>query len=115
MTETTIDLNVLTVEPAEEYHAKASEFLSSHQLIDFMRCPWLHYKKTAGLIEEKDSTAYLVGRAAHVRILEGRDRYETDFAIGGPITSPPGSPTVRTRRHSANGRRRSAAWHPVSQ
>jgi len=34
-----IDLSILDVEPAEEYHAKASEFLSSHQLMDFMKCP----------------------------------------------------------------------------
>ena len=81
----TIDLNILTCEPAEEYHAKAGEFLSSHQLLDFIRCPWLHRKKSLGLIEETDSPAYLVGRAAHVRILEGRDAYEAAFALGGPI------------------------------
>ena len=34
-----IDLNVLEAEAAEDYHAKASEFLSSHQLLDFMRWP----------------------------------------------------------------------------
>ena len=80
-----IDLNILDVEPAEQYHAKAREYLSSHQLLDFMKSPWLHRKKVLGLIEDKDSPAYLVGRAAHVRILEGRDVYETAFALGGPI------------------------------
>ena len=80
-----IDLSVLTVEPEDEYHAKAAECLSSHQLLDFMKSPWLHFKKTNGLIEEKDSAAYLVGRAAHCRILEGRDAYETRYALGGPI------------------------------
>ncbi len=81
----TIDLSVLEVEPADEYHAKANKYMSSHQLIDFMKCPWLHRKKAIGLIEDKDSPAYLVGRAAHARILEGRDVYETAFALGGPI------------------------------
>jgi len=81
----TIDLSILEAEAAEEYHAKADRFLSSHQLIDFMKCPWLHRKKTLGLIADKDSPAYLLGRAAHVRILEGRDVYETAFAVGGPI------------------------------
>jgi len=80
-----IDLNILTNEPAEEYHAKASQFLSSHQLLDFIKCPWLHRKKKLGLIGDKDSPAYLVGRAAHVRVLEGRDAYESAFALGGPI------------------------------
>jgi len=79
------DLNVLTTEPEADYHAKAAHYLSSHQLIDFIKCPWLHFKKANGLIEDRDSTAYLVGRAAHVRILEGRDAYENRFALGGPI------------------------------
>jgi hypothetical protein len=81
----TIDLNILEAEPAEQYHAKAREYLSSHQLLDFLKCPWLHRKKSLGLIEDQDSTAYLVGRAAHARILEGRAAYETAFALGGPI------------------------------
>ena len=84
-TDLAIDLGILEAESAEEYHAKAGEFLSSHQLLDFIKCPWLHRKKSLGMIEEKDSPAYLVGRAAHVRILEGRDAYEAAFALGGPI------------------------------
>ena len=87
-----IDLNILEVESAEEYHAKADRFLSSHQLMDFIKCPWLHRKKALGLIEDKDSPAYLVGRAAHVRVLEGSDRYESAFALGGPINPKTGKP-----------------------
>ena len=37
--ELTIDLDVLETEPADEYHAQAARYLSSHQLIDFMNCP----------------------------------------------------------------------------
>jgi len=87
-----ICLNILTSEPAEEYHAKRDRFLSSHQLLDFMRCPWLHRKKAVGLIKDSDSASYLVGRAAHVRILEGRDAYEAEFALGGPINEKTGKP-----------------------
>jgi len=90
--ETVIDLSILSAEPAEEYHAKAAEFLSSHQLLDFMRCPYLHAKKRAGLIAEKESPAYLIGRAAHCRILEGREVYESQFALGGPINPSTGKP-----------------------
>jgi hypothetical protein len=85
MDDLNIDLGVLQTEPAEEYHAKASEHLSSHQLIDFMRCPWLHFKKRSGLIERRESPAFLLGRAAHARVLEGRDAYEAQFALGGPV------------------------------
>lgn len=88
----TIDLDVLEAESAEEYHAKAAQYLSSHQLLDFIKCPWLHRKKTIGLIDDTDSTAYLIGRAAHVRVLEGRDAYESEFAIGGPVNPKTGKP-----------------------
>jgi hypothetical protein len=87
-----IDLNLLEVEPAEQYHAKANRFLSSHQLLDFIRCPWLHRKKAIGLIGETDSASYLIGRAAHLRILEGRDIYEAEFALGGPVNPKTGKP-----------------------
>lgn len=80
-----IDLDVLNAEPADEYHAKAGEYLSSHQLLDFMACPWLYRKKQLGMFTKQDSPALLLGRATHARILEGRDTYETQFAIGGPI------------------------------
>lgn len=87
-----IELDVFEIEPAEEYHAKADRYLSSHQLLDFIKCPWLHRKKSLGLIEGADSTSFLVGRAAHVRILEGRDVYETAFALGGPVNPKTGKP-----------------------
>ena len=90
--EVNIDLSILEVEPAEQYHAKASEYLSSHQLLDFAKCPLLYRKKALGLIEHQDSPAYLLGRAAHVRILEGRDVYETAFALGGPINPKTNKP-----------------------
>ncbi|MCC6581538.1 MAG: PD-(D/E)XK nuclease-like domain-containing protein [Phycisphaeraceae bacterium] len=90
-----IDLSILETEPAEEYHAKAGKYLSSHQLLDFMACPWLYRKKQLGLIQDprnNDTSAMLIGRAAHVRILEGRDAYESQFAIGGPINPKTGKP-----------------------
>lgn len=88
----TIDLRVLAVEPADEYHAKAGEYLSSHQLLDFMACPWLYRKKQLGLIQDSDTPALLVGRATHVRILEGPDAYATQFALGGPINPKTNKP-----------------------
>ncbi|MEX0641135.1 MAG: PD-(D/E)XK nuclease-like domain-containing protein [Pirellulales bacterium] len=87
-----IDLNVLEAEPAEQYHAKAAQFLSSHQILDFMKCPWLYFKRRAGLMGDTDSPAYVIGRAAHVRILEGRDVYEASFALGGPVNPKTGRP-----------------------
>lgn len=97
----TIDLGVLTTEPADEYHAKVGQYLSSHQMLDFMACPWLYRKKKLGLIRDYDTPALLVGRATHVRILEGRSAYEAQFAIGGPINPKTGKPFGSTTKSFA--------------
>jgi len=47
-----IDLSILETEPAAQYHAQADRYLSSHQLLDFIKCPWLHRKKAVGLVED---------------------------------------------------------------
>jgi len=83
---------VMTREPADVYHARSAEHVTSHRLADFRRCPLLFRKKEQGLIPERDSTAYLIGRAAHVLILEGRERFEAEFAVGGPINPKTGKP-----------------------
>lgn len=87
-----IDLRFLIREPADVYHARAKEFLSAHALSEFRRCPLLYRKKELGLVPERDTTAYLVGRATHTLILEGRERYEREYAIGGPINPKTGQP-----------------------
>ncbi len=93
-----IDLNVLIDEPAEVYHEKAKDNLSSHQLIEYIRCPFLHKKRISGLIEDKDSVSYFVGRAAHTRILEGVAAYESQYAVGGPINPSTGKPFGSTTK-----------------
>lgn len=92
VTDRSIDLRILTREPADAYHARAGEFLSSHALSEFRRCPTLFRKRELGLIPDRDSEAFAVGRAAHVLILEGRERFENEFAVGGPINPRTGQP-----------------------
>lgn len=89
---TTTDFAFLVREPAEVYHAKAKDHLSSHALADFRRCPLLYRRKQLGLIPDTDSPAYLVGRAAHTLILEGRERFESEYAVGGPLNEKTGRP-----------------------
>jgi hypothetical protein len=93
-----IDLTILTAEPAEAYHAKSRDYLSSHQLIEFAKCPYLYKKRISGLLEEKDTPAYFLGRAAHTRILEGLDAYQLQYAIGGPINPATGKPFGSTTK-----------------
>ena len=84
--------SVLIREPAATYHAKSKDYLSSHQLADFRKCPLLFYRKKQGLITEDDRPAYLVGRAAHTLILEGQEKFDREYAVGGPINPKTGQP-----------------------
>jgi len=86
------DLAFLIRESADVYHAQAARFLSSHRLAEFRRDPLLFRKKELGLVKEEDRPAYLIGRAAHALILEGREAYENQYAFGGPINPKTGEP-----------------------
>lgn len=79
--------------PAEEYHAesKAGKYLSSHLLGDFRNCPELYRKKLAGEYTEPETPAYLLGRAAHSLILEGRAAFDAEFVVSdGPVNPKTG-------------------------
>lgn len=87
-----IDLDFLIREPADVYHARSPEHVTSHRLAEFRRCPLLFRRKEQGLIADRDTTAFVVGRAAHVLVLEGRERFEHEFAVGGPVNPMTGKP-----------------------
>lgn len=103
-THAAIDLGFLVSEPASVYHAKAKDYLSSHALAKFRRCPLLYRRKQLGLVPQRDSASFALGRAAHVLIIEGRDRFEAEFAVGGPInprTNQPYGPQTKAFREWA--------------
>lgn len=87
---TGIDLSILLTEPMEKYQAQRVNHLSSHQLADYQRCPRLYWKKKQGLIADVDRPAFVLGRAAHTLILEGRQVYENEYCVGGPINPKTG-------------------------
>jgi len=82
----------LTRETEAEYHKKARENLSSHQLADFRKCPALYHKKKLGLIIDDDRPAFVLGRAVHTWALEGREVFDRTYTVGGPINSKTGKP-----------------------
>ncbi len=87
--------------PAEEYHSASREgkYLSSHMLADFRKCPALYRKKLDGRIDEPESTAFTLGRAAHKLILEGRAAFDTEYTIAdGPVNPKTGEPFGRTTK-----------------
>jgi hypothetical protein len=88
----TINLNLLITEPEGEYHAQAGEYLTSHLLADFRKCPLLYFKRVEGQLEDRSSPAYLLGRAAHCRLLEGHEVYWDRYAMGGPTNPRTGKP-----------------------
>lgn len=73
-----IDVSMFFNEPAKIYHGQAGNYLSSHQLIDFMRSPLLYYTKL--LAPTKTSCdAFVVGEATHCCALEGSEEFERRF------------------------------------
>lgn len=80
-------LDFLLREPAEMYHVKSKEHLTSHALADFRENPLLYRKRQLGLVVAEDRPAFQVGRAAHTLILEGCDAYRRQYAFGEP-TNP---------------------------
>jgi len=78
-------------EPAEVYHARAGEFLNSHWLGDFRRCPLLYHRQHQGLVPTGDKRpAYLVGSAAHTVILKGEEAFYRRYAVRRGQQGPAG-------------------------
>jgi hypothetical protein len=84
------DLAFILREPFDVYQAESKNHLSSHQLGDFRKCPALYRKKKLGPVPDEDRPAYIIGRALHTLVLEGRDKFEAEYAVGGPINPKTG-------------------------
>lgn len=83
----------LIVESSDDYHAQSRQYMSSHQLADFRRCPRLWKQKRDGVIPDEDRPAYAFGRAAHTLILEGEEAFADAYTVAdGPINPRTGSP-----------------------
>lgn len=93
---------ILLHEPADVYHAMRGDYLTSHLLGDFRRCPQLYFRKRCGLIPDEDRPAYLLGRAAHALILEGTEAFQAAFAVGGPLNPRTGQPFGPTTKAFAD-------------
>ncbi len=78
-------LDHLIREPETVYAARRKDCLSSHALGEFRKNPQLFRKKQLGLVADEERPAYVIGGAAHCRVLEGGDEFRRRFAIGGPI------------------------------
>jgi len=82
----------LIVEPDATYAARRKDHLTSHALADFRRNPLLFRKKEQGLIGDDDRPVFVVGRAVHCRVLEGKEAFDQRYAVGGPVNPKTGRP-----------------------
>jgi hypothetical protein len=82
----------LQVEPEATYAQRRADCLSSHALATFRANPLRFRQQELGLIVDEERPAYVVGRAAHCRTLEGSAVFHQRFAIGGPINPKTGKP-----------------------
>jgi hypothetical protein len=81
--------------PADEYHAatKRNEYTTSHRLNLFRKCPALYKKTIDGEIVEGDTAAFAFGRATHVYIIEGKEKFDAEYVVSdGPINEKTGKP-----------------------
>jgi len=104
-----MNTNFITHEPADEYHARSrsGEFMSSHLLADFRESPALYCREIHGEIEQTESTAFALGRAAHSLILEGREGFDRDFIVSdGPVNPKTGEPFGKATKAYAEWRAR---------
>jgi hypothetical protein len=83
---------VMTAEPNEDYHdrSRSGEFLSSHKLALFRQDPTLYAASMAGTMREPEREAFTVGSATHTLILEGREAFDREYIVGGPVNEKTG-------------------------
>ena len=84
---------ILHDEPFAVYLANKERYLTSHALMDFVRCPKLYYlKKTGALTADpnKVSAEMILGSDAHKLILEGRQEFDRCYCVGAPVNPKTG-------------------------
>ena len=86
------NLGFLVHELEEEYRAKSKDYLDSEQLGDFREDAFLFHKRQRGLVPPECYRDADVDRAAQMRILLGRDYYQTQYAFAGPVDPRTGEP-----------------------
>ena len=83
---------ILLDEPFPVYQLQRGRYLCSTQLRVFARCPRTYYLQKTGAITKPNemSAEFVLGRAAHVLVLEGPREFNRCFAVGGPVNEKTG-------------------------
>jgi hypothetical protein len=84
-------INGFIFEDSDYYHQQSDKNLSSHQLMDYIRSPYVYWWKR-NCKERTDSPSYFLGRAIHQYVLEGSEVFHQNYSVGGPINEKTGKP-----------------------
>lgn len=79
-------------EESSVYHAQAADYLSSHQLTDYIRSPYTYWYKRNVAEKKAEAPSFFLGRAVHQYILEGEEVFNEHYITGGPINERTGKP-----------------------
>jgi hypothetical protein len=81
-------------ESDKEYFARnlynGGDCLSSHILLDYMRCPALYAQRLQGKGQQDDCAAFIFGRAVHCLVLEGFEVFKARYSSDSPINPKTG-------------------------
>lgn len=78
-------------ESMNKYQEQSVENLSSHKFSYFRDGSPAKYKAVIdGVIPQQDVQAFIQGRGAHTLILEGRNKYLSEYVVGGPVNQKTG-------------------------
>ncbi len=80
-----------------KYHADRGLYMTSHRMIAARKSKENFVEDTKE--QRKDTSAYYFGRAAHVYTLEGKQRFDAEYMVGGPVNPRTGKTYgVRTKK-----------------
>ena len=80
---------------SDKYHqaTKCNEYVTSHRLAIFRRCPAEFKKVVDGVIVQGDTQSFVIGRATHTLVLEGDAKFGEEYVVAdGPINDKTGKP-----------------------
>ena len=86
------DLRFLKKEPPEIVRENEKKHITWEEFQAFRNDAVLFHKRLCGILPPATPLDDVVDRAAQVRLLEGKEKYDTQFVAGGPVDSNTGKP-----------------------
>lgn len=89
------------IESYESYCHRARKLITPRDFVTFLRCPLEFKLQKEGLMPKPRSNMSAIRRGVMLHALDLQDRFDAEFAIGGPINEKTGKPFgVDTKAYS---------------